>query len=134
MESFSREDLDGFITMARETMSVAFRMPITKIQRQSTVDRGVRGPLWVSRATLPAPPEDSIRSLLLSAIKVLGNGQEQYQMPEIAPVPVQWVGVRSGVAKDAPEPVGMTEHAKYEALVEEASNDTTLMYMYGGAH
>nr|POF15627.1 hypothetical protein CFP56_48821 [Quercus suber] len=127
MDSFSRQNLESLIAKAREVTSGTFRMPITKIQRLSRMDKGVRGPRWVSRATFPAPQEDDIRSMLVDAIKILGDGQEDYPLPEVAPVPVQWVGVRSGVAKDAPEPPNMTEQAKYEALVAERSSDLTLI-------
>nr|POE77898.1 hypothetical protein CFP56_09541 [Quercus suber] len=134
MDSFTREAMEGFITKAREVTSASFRMPITKIQRLSTMDKGVRGPRWVSRTTFPAPQEDDIRCMLVDAIKILGDGQEDYPLPDVVSVPVQWVGVRSGVAKDAPEPPEMTEQAKYEALVAETSSDLTLLYIYGGAH
>src|SRR4051812_3174970 len=40
-------------------------------QRNSLRDPGVKGRLWISRVTLPAPPEDDARQALFAAIEAL---------------------------------------------------------------
>ena len=87
----------------------------------------------MSRVTFPAPPESDARQVLLDAIGALGTGEERYTCPSLAAVPAHWIGYRSGVSEDAPEPL-ISEAEKYEELNREVGNEMTIMYLYGGAN
>lgn len=132
MARFSSEELAESLKAARKFMHASLWQPVAKIQRQTTIDRGVRGPRWVSKTEFPAPEEDDACQLLLAAIRELGDGHEEFPVPSMQAVPVQWVGHRANVANDTPEPSDMTERAKFDALTAEVGNDKTIMYMYGG--
>lgn len=95
-------------------------------------DAGARGRLWVSRATLPAPPEDDVRQQLCAAIAALGPCP--FTVPPLQDVAGEWVGVRAGVSAWAPEPQGLSERDKLARLTAEAATDVTVLYMHGGAN
>ena len=95
-------------------------------------DPGVKGPAWVSRHALPAPPEADALNRLLEAIDTLNNGYGSYKRPESAPLETQWTGHRAGVDDEAPEP-SMSENEKYDALMKEVTSPVTIFYIYGGA-
>ncbi|KAI9812643.1 MAG: hypothetical protein M1827_004632 [Pycnora praestabilis] len=106
---------------------------VSSRQKASTQDPGVRGPVWVSRITYPAPPENDLQKVVLDAIKEFGDGTERYDIPNIGGLEAQWIGWRGGVEKKEPEAPGC-ELEKYENLMREVKNkDLTVFYVYGGA-
>lgn len=96
-------------------------------------DPGVKGNIWVSKTAFPAPPEDDIRKLVLSAIKTLGEGGEEYDTPSLEPVTGEWVGYRAGVSAGTPEP-SISEQEKYTSLLKEVESDVTVLYFHGGSY
>ena len=133
MESPTRDDLASAVHNARKAMQDSFWQPVLKRQEETTKDREARGPCWVSRLMFPAPPEPDACQLLLATIEYLGTGKEEYSCPELADVPVHWVGKRGGVDKNASEP-DISEIQKFEALNGEVESPLIIMYTYGGAH
>lgn len=102
-------------------------------QAASTQDKEARGSIWVSRVSVPAPSATNVRQHLLEAIANLGTGKESFVLPHYGPIEGEWVGARAGIRdRNAPEPA-IPEAEKYEHLVRDCRNDTTILYAHGGA-
>ncbi|KGO72942.1 Alpha/beta hydrolase fold-3 [Penicillium italicum] len=95
-------------------------------------DPGVKGPMWVSKVTLPQPEID-VRDAVLRAIEDLKTGDETYDIPTTTAVEAEWTGYRAGVGKKTPEP-DLSEEEKYHKLREESPSDMTILYFHGGAY
>ncbi len=107
---------------------------ITKQQRRlNRDDAPVKGRMWISRYTMPPPPEDDARQALIRAIEDLKEGSESFTPPSMDPVSAEWTGYRANVAKDAPEP-SISESEKFAGLMKEVTSDVTILYFHGGAH
>ncbi|KAJ9649646.1 hypothetical protein H2199_000424 [Coniosporium tulheliwenetii] len=106
---------------------------ISKQQKGTLKDPGVKGRMWISRVTMPAPPEDDLRQALFKAIDDMKEGDETYTRPTLEPVEAEWTGYRANVAKDAPEP-SISEEEKYQNLMKEVTSDVTILYFHGGAY
>ncbi|KAM3563218.1 hypothetical protein MY1884_001368 [Beauveria asiatica] len=123
------------VTMLRDFLGNA---PLSTVSAQQALftrrDTGARGRIWVARATLRAPPEDDVWRQLRGAIAALGGGTAAaYEAPPLQDVGGEWVGVRHGVSRWAPEPARMTEEDKFARLTAEARTDVTVLYIHGGA-
>lgn len=121
------------VTVIRELTCNSPPSTISQQQSMFLRDSGVKGNIWVSKTTFPAPPDDAVRVLLFSAIKALEEGGEQYATPTIEPVGGEWVGYRPGVSSNTPEPL-IPEPEKYENLVKDIEADVTLLYFHGGSY
>ncbi|KAF9888820.1 hypothetical protein FE257_008189 [Aspergillus nanangensis] len=121
------------VTIIRDVLCNSPPSTISMQQRSTIQDPGVKGRMWVSRVTIPAPPEDAIRHALFGAIRTLGTGEEEYSSPTVAPVTAEWTGYRARVSPNAPEPP-ISEADKYKHLMEETTSDVTLLYFHGGAY
>ncbi|KAL6711288.1 hypothetical protein ACN47E_005819 [Coniothyrium glycines] len=106
---------------------------ISKLQRLTTRDPGVKGNVWVSKVRLEVPGEDDVRQLLFKAIDEMGTGGEQWTKPESRPLEAEWNGYRAGVEPDEPEPAELSAQEKYESLMKETSSKVTILYFHGGA-
>ncbi|OCL09695.1 acetyl-hydrolase [Glonium stellatum] len=106
---------------------------ISKQQRQTIRDPGVKGRMWISRVTMPVPGEDDLRQLLFKTIEDLKEGSEEYTLPPPRPLEAEWTGYRAHVPKDAPEP-SISETEKYKNLMKEVKSDVTILYFHGGAY
>ncbi|KAH7380177.1 Alpha/Beta hydrolase protein [Pyrenochaeta sp. MPI-SDFR-AT-0127] len=106
---------------------------ITKVQRLTTKDQGVKGKVWASKVKLEVPGEDDLRQLLFKAIADMGTGEERWTEPDSRPLEAEWNGYRAGVKDDEPEPTGMSEKEKYENLIKETTSKVTILYFHGGA-
>lgn len=106
---------------------------ISKIQRLTTKDPGVKGKVWVSKVKLDVPEEDDVRQLVFKAIDDMGTGQEQWTKPETRPLEAEWNGYRADAKPEEPEPAALSEQEKYENLIKETSSKVTMLYFHGGA-
>lgn len=102
-------------------------------QKKSTQERAVKGNIWVSKVTLPAPPEDDVRQLLLEGFRSLRTGNEEFTLPSCVAVEGEWTGYRANVSDKEPEPI-ISEEAKFQRLMEETTNDNTVLYFHGGSY
>ncbi|KAJ3494150.1 hypothetical protein NLG97_g4265 [Lecanicillium saksenae] len=124
------------VTMLRDLL---INSPASSISEQQALfmhDVPIRGKMWVSKATLPAPPPEDgdVCEHLFHAIAALGSGREQYTKPPLQEVSGEWVGVRHGVSDKEPEPVSMSEREKFDSLTKAAETDVTVLYIHGGAN
>lgn len=106
---------------------------ITKMQRLTTKDPGVKGKVWVSKVRFEVPEEDDTRQTVFKAIEDMGTGEETWERAEARALEAEWTGFRAGVGDQEPEPAGLSEKEKYEKLVQERSSKVTLLYFHGGA-
>jgi hypothetical protein len=121
------------VNIVRELLTNSPPSTISEQQKGTLRDPGVKGKMWVSKVTLPAPSEDAVRDLLLEAIEAQSRENEKYSRPALLPVEAEWTGYRANVADNAPEP-SISEADKYENLMKEVTSDVTLLYFHGGAY
>lgn len=120
------------ISLSRVLFKKTFSYPISKQQAMSLKDPGIKGKMWISKITLPAPEEDEIRTALLATIDELKEGGEKYTVPLLAPVEAEWTGYRADASLDAPR-LELTEAQQFDRLMAEVSSDVTILYLHGGA-
>ncbi|KAH7139340.1 acetyl-hydrolase [Dendryphion nanum] len=118
---------------------------ITKQQRLTTKDPGVKGPVWVSKVKCDLSPEDNdagLRDAVFNAIVELnvpsdreGNEKEILFNTNCTPQPLEaeWHGYRANVTPSTPEPANMSETEKYASLIKETTSKVTILYFHGGA-
>ncbi|KAG5975115.1 hypothetical protein E4U55_007844 [Claviceps digitariae] len=100
----------------------------------------IKGRLWVSGYTSPAPPapeSESVKAALWKAIEALNNPDVPapvIHVPDVAPVYGEWTGYRANAKTDEPQPKMMSDRDKYNHLVMEMKAPTTILYLHGGAH
>ncbi len=131
------QDIVSRLEKARKALNFRIFDPqnwqsISKRQESSAVDPEAKGPVWVSRVTLPPPEEDDVRQALFETIDWLTTESEIYTKPASVPVEGEWVGHRRNVGAQAPEPT-ITEREKYDGLMGDISSNVTMLYVHGGA-
>lgn len=127
-----KQDLRTELTVAIIRSFMTFNNGIGVSQKKSMRSRPLKGPLWISNATFPPPPENDVVDAVVRAIEELDSGDETYEVPAAVPVEVEWTGYRSGVGKDEPLP-DISEEEKYRELLKEAPADMVILYFHGGA-
>ena len=108
---------------------------LSRQQRFSLKDPGIKGPVWISKVTLPIPEEDDVRTALFDAIDSLreDGGKETYTKPELKPIEVEWTGHRAGVDDSRPR-LDLSEAQHYDRLMAEVTSEITVLYLHGGAY
>ena len=106
--------------------------PISKQQKSSLYDPGIKGNMWISKVTLPVPPQDDLVNLLNQAVEDLKQPSEIYTPAPMAAVEAEWTGYRANVDQHRPRP-DLSERQHYSKLMSEVRSDTTLLYFHGGA-
>lgn len=119
----------GFL---RRLLAEESTISISKLQQLSLSGPAIKGKMWISKVTLPAPEEDDIRETLIKAIDDLAEGKETYMIPDLAPVEAEWTGNRANVEPERPR-LDLSEAQHYEKLMAEVSSDVTILYFHGGA-
>ncbi|RHZ66891.1 alpha/beta hydrolase [Aspergillus thermomutatus] len=127
-----KQDLRTELTVAIIRSFINFKIPVSKQQKGSMRDPGIKGPMWVSKVTLPQP-ENDVQDAVIKAIEELKSGGETYDIPGVGPVEAEWTGYRKGVGKNAPQP-DMSEEEKYRKLRSDADADMVILYFHGGAY
>ena len=121
------------VKLIRNILSNPTPQPIGKQQRISLKDPGIKGPLWVSKVTLPTPEEEDARIVLVNAIEALKEGEEAYTVPHNVPVEAEWTGYWAGVDKHRLR-LDLSEEQHYDRLMKEVTSDVTILYFHGGAY
>ena len=109
---------------------------ISATQKLTLRDPGPKGKIWVSTYATPPPPETSIRDELLHVVERMRDPAvpgTQFKIPELEPVEAEWTGYRAAAGPEDPLPT-ISEKEKYEAMMEECSQPTTVLYLHGGAY
>ncbi|RFU35401.1 hypothetical protein B7463_g991, partial [Scytalidium lignicola] len=124
------------VTLLRSEVSTQQPSSISKLQHLSTRDVPIKGRIWVSKVTMPQPEEEDVRQALFKAIEALkesGAAPGGYTEPELLPVEAEWTGYRAGATEDSDQPE-ISESAKYQEMMKEASSPTTILYFHGGGY
>ena len=129
----SKQDLRTELTVALVRALIGRRVTIGHAQKLGLKDRGIKGPMWVAKVTVPRPEEDNVRDAVVQAIAAAGDGGGTYTLPDLTAVEAEWTGYRPGVEKDASQP-DMTEEEKYRKMMIEVRSPTTILYFHGGAY
>ncbi|KAI9736992.1 MAG: hypothetical protein M1834_000581 [Cirrosporium novae-zelandiae] len=131
----SKWDLRTELTMAvlRSILDSDRPLSVTEQQSLTLKDPGIKGRMWISKVSLPRPPEDDARRVLLEAIDSIKEGDESYTIPSISDLSAEWTGYRAGVCNHEPE-ARISESEKYTRLVEETTSDAVILYFHGGAY
>lgn len=106
---------------------------VSRQQYFSLKDPGIKGQIWVSKITVPAPEEDDVRGILTAAIDALKEGGETYELPLVVPVEAEWTGYRVGVDSNRQRP-DLSEAQHYARLMKEVKSEVTILYFHGGAY
>lgn len=121
------------IRMLRAILDSPHPTPVSKQQKASLKDPGIKGKMWISKVKFPSPGEDEVRRLLVEAVDNMKEDGSTYTVPEIAPVEAEWTGYRANVDANRPR-LDLSEAQHYEKLMSEVSSDVTILYFHGGAH
>jgi acetyl esterase/lipase len=108
---------------------------ISRVQRLSIHDPGIKGRIWISKATLPVPKEDDVRQALFKTIDRLkdsGEASGGYLEPQLLPVEAEWTGYRADATPSSLLP-DISEEEKYKEMMREVSSPATVLYLHGGA-
>lgn len=113
---------------------------VLSVQGTTLKDPGVKGKMWVAKATVPAPGEgeEGLRERVFRAVEEMkpeGVKELVYTRPGLEDVEVEWTGFRPGAGKEEALP-DMDEKEKYKRLLGESTrtSETTILYFHGGAY
>ncbi|CAI6340053.1 unnamed protein product [Periconia digitata] len=111
---------------------------ISKNQRLTTKDPGVKGKMWISKVSIPVDSDDDhVRQLVLDTVDSMSTTPEQkatvYEKPASQPLEAEWTGYRASATSTSPEPPNLSEQEKYNNLVAETTSKVTTLYFHGGA-
>lgn len=121
------------VKMLRSILDSPHPATISKQQKASLKDPGIKGKMWISKVTFAHPGGDEVRKLLISAVENVKEDGSLYAVPEMAPVEAEWTGYRANVDASRPRR-DLSEGQHYEKLMSEVSSDVTILYFHGGAH
>lgn len=112
--------------------------PISKVQKRTLMDPGVKGKTWVAKAVIKKPEdkeEGDVEDAVCKAVDGMKKGEIKYTRPGMSDVEVEWTGYRPDAAKDEAMP-DVSEEEKYKRLMSEPSrtSETTILYFHGGAY
>lgn len=111
--------------------------PIGQVQRLSCNDPGVKGKMWIAKATIKAPSEgdEGLREAVFKAVDEMKVADTNYTKPKLVDTEVEWTGFRPDAGKADPLP-DVSEEEKYKQMMAEPSrtSNTTILYFHGGAY
>lgn len=121
------------VLIIRSLLDIPVPTPLSKQQRWSLKDPGIKGKMWISKVVLARPEEEDIRDVLVEAVDSLDEGNGIYTTPAIVPVEVEWTGYRANVRHDAHR-LDLSEAQHYDSLMAEVTSPVTILYFHGGVH
>lgn len=133
--SLNSNEITALVEKVRSALSRIYQdLPLSAIRERSLRQPGTKDPLWVSHATFlaPGPEESDICYLVDSAIRLLGRGDEQYTIPTIPDVTVEWTGPRPDVSSVDVLHTN-TEEEKFKDINGHVKNKITIVYVFGGS-
>lgn len=74
------------VKMIRSLLASPHPNPISKQQKMSLKDPGIKGKMWISKVSFPAPEGDDVLDILMNAVGDLKDGGEICTTPKIATV------------------------------------------------
>ncbi|KAF3761331.1 acetyl-hydrolase-like protein [Cryphonectria parasitica EP155] len=149
-------DLRTELTVAvlRSFLEPSTPMSITGTQNLLNRDPGIKGRIWIAKYTAPAPPEPSIRDIVIRTVESMrpaataaaadhDDDKSQpspppqpltgVQWPDVVPVEAEWTGYRASATASSRLPL-ITEAEKYGEMMKEVTSPVTVLYFHGGAY
>ncbi|KAB8208826.1 Alpha/Beta hydrolase protein [Aspergillus parasiticus] len=108
-------------------------LPLSQLQKTTSLDTPARGGVWISRTSFSAPTNPAIRDVLYTVMHRLKKEYHRISPAEETPVidvGVEFIGPRSQVPDDAPEP-DLLEEEKLRALLQECHSGMIILYAHG---
>jgi hypothetical protein len=130
----TREELDKLLPSLRKLWASKITAPPSAVQEKDRRDKPAKGPIWISRCSVPPPPEADLQEMVFKAIDHLAPEKNTilHHSPSPVAVPAEWLGTRKGVDKTTPEPE-ISETAKLHSLSEEVGpNAPVVLFLHGG--
>lgn len=128
---------DVIVAFLRGVLDMSNPEPLSKTQRMTLQDPGIKGRIWVAKVASEVPPEDDVRATLLAAIDTMrkrtSTGDDKGRVPDLIPVEAEWTGYRAG-AKSGSKLPGLSEADKYAEMVKGCTSPVTVLYFHGGAY
>ncbi|KAL6911103.1 alpha/beta hydrolase fold domain-containing protein [Trichoderma evansii] len=124
------------VSLIRSVLTPAKPRPVSFIQKFTTRDTEIKGKIWVSSYASPPPPESDIRDSLLKVVESMRDPsvkEGNTRIPPFAHVEAEWTGYRAAASKKEPLP-NISEVAKYNEMMKECHEPTTVLYFHGGAY
>lgn len=117
--------IQAVVRQIRDLVNSDSQATLSSRQAKSLKRRPSRDTEWVERYLVPAPEENDLLSVLLQAIMDLGDGGEDFPVPDIEPVDVEWVCPR-----------GYHGGGRFEQQCESLERDCSpqIMYVHGGGY
>ncbi|KAF2872148.1 alpha/beta hydrolase fold-domain-containing protein, partial [Massariosphaeria phaeospora] len=109
---------------------------ITKQQRMTIKDPGVKGNIWVVKVELgDGDGALGVRAALFKATKDMDppDNTITYDAPAVAPLSGEWHGHRAVAVDNDDGPPAITDESKYGNLLAETTSNVTTLYFHGGA-
>jgi hypothetical protein len=133
MDWKSKDEIINLLATMRSTISKASQTTTISMQQKASLKvPTIKGQVWVAKFTLPSPPEEQTRQLLLAVIDKFNDHHVPYSRPLSTQIDLEWTGFRVGVGKDTPEPP-IPELDKYHGLIRDTTRQGVVMLLYGGA-
>lgn len=117
--------IQAVVRQIRDLVNSDSQPTLSSRQAKSLKQRPSQDTEWVKRFSVPAPEEDDVLSLLLQVIKELGDGGEDFPVPNIEPVDVEWVCPRE-----------YHDGRRLQQQCENLERDCSpqIMYVHGGGY
>ena len=124
--------IQAVVKQIREVVNSESQPTLSSRQAKSAKKRPPTDSEWVSGVELPAPSEDDVLQALLEAVKELGDGGEDFAVPNVQPVQAEWVGHRKDSGNRTPQQQSNKE--AYECLLRDCSSQVTIVFVHGGGY
>lgn len=124
------------VSLIRSILTPANPRPISSVQKFTTRDTAIKGKIWISLYVTPPPPETDIRDALMKVVESMRDPSAKEgitRIPPFAHVEAEWTGYRAAASKRESLP-NISEAAKYNEMVKECQEPTTVLYLHGGAY
>jgi hypothetical protein len=126
---------DLIISVIRSLLEPTTPRTVTSTQNFSMRDGGIKGKMWISKFTAPAPPESSVQEELLALVDAMRDPlmptSQTKRKTALVPVEAEWTGYREGVPAEEPQ-LDISERAKFGKMMDEVTHPTTVLYLHGG--
>jgi hypothetical protein len=130
----TRAELDKLLPSLRKLWASKITAQPSVIQEKDRRHKPAKGSIWVSRCSVPPPPEADLQDLVFKAIDHLVPEKDSilHDSPSPVTISAEWLGTRKGVDKATPEPE-INETAKFHSLSEEVGpNAPVVLFLHGG--
>ena len=104
---------------------------LSERQALSTRNLPFKGPLWISRTTLPVIGDEELRRIFLQAITELGDRAVTFALSDTETIEVEWNGYRRSKPQEESR---MSERELYDCLLRDVSSEVTIIYVHGGGY